>query len=301
MLFLVVFLVSLTSACWQEPEPPPPPPLEFVAEWGVRGNGPGQLSLPLSLTVDFAGNVYVADAGSAFIHKFDPSGTPLLSFTAAGLERPTGIAVDSGGAIYVADYARDSVFIFLPDGKLRRRIRGRPGRRFAGPVGVTLDGEDNLYVVEFDGHRIQKFNSRGRFVRAWGSDGDAPGQFHFPVDAAVGPDHLLYVADTHNRRVQKFSDDGEFLATWGKPGTAPDMMDDVSGIDVARGSVWLADSGNHRVQVWTLDGKHILTHDLRPRLSVGMETPTDLVVTRSGELLVLDPAGPRVLRFRIHF
>jgi DNA-binding beta-propeller fold protein YncE len=129
------------ATCSQKPAPlPPKPPLEFIGEWGARGEGPGKLRLPLSMATDATGLVYIADAGSGFVHKFDPLGGPLLSFAPEGMRRATGIAVDLGGAIYVADYAQEKVLVFFPDGSKLREMRGSPRRPFRGPVGVAVDG-----------------------------------------------------------------------------------------------------------------------------------------------------------------
>src|SRR5271170_5842384 len=64
------------------------PVLQFVSSWGVRGNGPGQLYKPSCIASDALGDAYIADAGSQFIHKFDPQGTPLLSFQELSIEQP---------------------------------------------------------------------------------------------------------------------------------------------------------------------------------------------------------------------
>src|SRR5574341_2610344 len=58
---------SRTSS--QQP-PPPKPPFEFLGEWGIPGDGPGQLKLPMALAADAYGSVYVADQQSKFINKF---------------------------------------------------------------------------------------------------------------------------------------------------------------------------------------------------------------------------------------
>src|ERR1700721_4238539 len=85
---------------------PPVPALEFVAQFGVRGGGPGQLSEPVSIATDPLGNVYIADAGSQFIHKFDWQGTPLLSFTEGAPQHPQGFGFDRARDIYVTYRAR---------------------------------------------------------------------------------------------------------------------------------------------------------------------------------------------------
>src|SRR5580692_7294212 len=77
---LLIIAITSLAGCSQTPTEaksptPAPPVLEFVAQFGVRGGGPGQLSEPVSIATDPLSNVYIADAGSQFIHKFDWQGT----------------------------------------------------------------------------------------------------------------------------------------------------------------------------------------------------------------------------------
>ncbi len=308
ILMLAGLLAALApgAACKLQPEPPPkpsppPPPFEYLGEWGVKGEGPGQLARPVSLATDAVGNVYIADEGSRFIHKFDPAGHPLLSFQDAGLESPDAIAVDRGGAIYVADPARSSVFIFFPDGTRLRQIRcaHRGGRK--EPLRVTVDDDGNVFAVDPGLHRIQKFNPRGRLVKAWDAPGETPGEYAFPVDAAVGPDGFLYVVDARGMRIQKFTREGELVSAWGKNETAPDSIGSLAHVAVSEKYVFAEDAVSRRVHVWTLDGRHKLSDDLGGRLASPGAVPRDLAVSARGELLVLDPEGGRVLRFRINF
>src|ERR1700734_2228399 len=69
------------SASASSPKPAAAAPsLQYVGAWGTKGNDAGQLSNPTSIATDPLGDVFITDAGSHFIHKFDPQGTPMLSF-----------------------------------------------------------------------------------------------------------------------------------------------------------------------------------------------------------------------------
>lgn len=291
-------LLLLACAVAQQPAPLPSPPLQVIGEWGQAGEGPGQMNVPVSLATDGDGLVYVADAGSGFVNKYDWNGQALASFSHPRMVRPSGIAVDRGGAIYVADYSAERVFIFQPDGRLLRELRGAAGRRLRGPAGVAVDEEGYIYVLEFDGARVQKFNRRGRFVTAWGKEGTKPGEFHFPADIAVGPDGYVYVADTHNGRVQKFTRGGEFVAEWSTR-EAPDEMAQATGLAVGEKLVFVADARSLRVQAWSLEGTLRHSDALGASFHGAYETPIDVAIGRDGELLVLDPAKPRVLRVKV--
>ncbi|MBV5337367.1 MAG: hypothetical protein J0653_05270, partial [Deltaproteobacteria bacterium] len=56
---------------------------------------------------------------------------------------------------------------------------------FDRPQGVAVDSSGNLYVADTQKHRIQKFNSAGGYISAWGGLGFATGQFMYPVGVAV--------------------------------------------------------------------------------------------------------------------
>ena len=141
---------SQTSTEAKSPTPAPPV-LEFVAQFGVRGGGPGQLSEPVSIATDPLGNVYIADAGSQFIHKFDWQGTPLLSFTEDALKHPQWIAVDSDGDIYVSDPVRASVFVIYP------------GRREGRPPRTALKDPTRQGRIRQRGGGQRRFNLRAEF------------------------------------------------------------------------------------------------------------------------------------------
>ena len=111
--FAAIFSISCGKRTEPAPKPQQVPPFEFLGAWGDKGDGPGKLDEPAAFAVDMLGNVFFADPGSSFAHKFQPNGTPLLSFEDSQLRHAAGIAVDSGGAIYIADVERGSVLIFF--------------------------------------------------------------------------------------------------------------------------------------------------------------------------------------------
>ena len=72
------------------------------------------------------------------------------------------------------------------------------------PEGVAVDGEGNVYVVEFGNERVQKLSPSGQPLAQWGSGGSDPGQFRTPRGVAVDARGRLYVADSGNARIQVF-------------------------------------------------------------------------------------------------
>src|SRR4029078_13145299 len=87
--------------------------------------------------------------------------------------------------------------------------------------GIAVDRvRGYLYVVDSANFRVQKFDMSGGFIMAWGSFGNADGQFYFPRGGAVDQeDGAVYVVDMGNHRIQKFDTSTnvlpQLLTKWG--------------------------------------------------------------------------------------
>ena len=74
-------------------------------------------------------------------------------------------------------------------------------------------------MVDKLSNRVEKFNSAGTFVTAWGTLGTGNGQFNAPTGIAVDPSSgNVYVADTGNNRIQEFTSGGDLLDPVGDRG-----------------------------------------------------------------------------------
>lgn len=135
--------------------------------------GPEDLSGPLAVTSDCAGNIYVADARHNRIVEFDPNGTRIRTFGPGDIGVPSGIAIDqtfSGGvctvaSIYVSDEYSHNIVQFSGTGELIKKI-GEPGQgplQFGGPEHLALDRESpvdlTLWVSEAGNMRAQRLVS----------------------------------------------------------------------------------------------------------------------------------------------
>jgi len=179
---------------------------------------------------------------------------------------------------------------------------------FDWPRGVDVSDDGFVYVADSRNHRIQKFTAGGEFVTQWGLFGGcpettpSPGTFCEPWDVAVGPDGAIYVADTWAHRVQKFTADGEFVTQWGSFGQH--TVDDPLGVGAfygprgiavgSGGEVYVADTGNKRVQVFTPDGDFLRQWGGGGASLGQLDEPVGLAVARSGEVYVADSWNFRI-------
>ena len=155
------------------------------------------------------------------------------------------------------------------------------------PHGIAVDRQGNVWIADFGGnaagtkgHQVHKFSPKGEKLLSLGvagKPGNADGQFNQPNDVIVGPDGSIYVADGHDAqgmttanavaegikrgatsRISKFSPDGKFIKSWGGIGVKHgEFRTPHSFAFDSRGRLWVADRGNHRIEIFDQDGKYL--------------------------------------------
>ncbi|HXW56517.1 MAG TPA: NHL repeat-containing protein [Candidatus Cybelea sp.] len=287
-----------------EAQNPGEPPLALLSQWGVKGDGPGQLDDPQGMAADRIGNVYVADAGSQFVHKFAADGTPLLSFQEDSLKEPQSIAVDYGGTIYVTDPSRAAVFVVFPMEERDRhrvlRLRTRPSAE--NSLSVAVDDDDMVYVFDASIRKVFIFSSRLSLKHAWIA---APaGTPKKPADdigpLVLGGDGNLYIADVAAGRLLRFSTEGRLLANIAPASAQADPRISEQ-FAVSRNYIFVMDMNGSTLHVWNMDGSPKLDIDLSDRLGQGHRLPPLLAVSPRRDLFVLDTSARRVFRYHINF
>ena len=200
------------------------------------------------------------------ILQFDPSGRLLKSLGSGMFVNPHGFTVDHDGNLWVSDIndkeavlgmsARNTAGAVLGQEVLKldqngnvlmmlgkMGVGGKGTDVFDRPTGVAIGANGDIFVS--DGHggnashnaRVLKFSKDGRFIKTWGHEGSAPGDFDDPHDIAIGGSmRRVYVADRRNSRIQVFDQDGNFISAWhqfGQPSSVFVSPDDKIYVGVA--------------------------------------------------------------------
>ena len=276
--------------------PPQSSALEFVGEWGMKGEGPGELADPIGIAVDVNDRVYLADRRTGLLQKFELTGVPSLAYEDSSVRSASAIAVDSGGAIYIADARGGRLWLHFPEGDLLRNFRIAPQRSVDASFGFCVTEDGTIVIPDPDGGRIQAFSPAGRLVSTWKLPPSAAGQAARPVAVATGIDEFVYVADAASGRIIKYSNRGAQAAMWEPPADAAGPL---RGIAVSRDYVFTLRGAKPQLEVWTLEGQRVLAGSFGNHLEATTSSTLFFAVSHDDQVFLLDSARQRVLHFRL--
>jgi uncharacterized protein (TIGR03663 family) len=176
------------------------------------------------------------------------------------------------------------------------------------PIGLDVNG-NRVLVAEDRASRISEFGITGGYIRSIGQRGpaDMAGPFfERPHSVKVASDGSIVVVDTWNYRIRVFNPDWEQIAVWGQPLTvgiaAPEEPRDGfwGPRDVAIGPddlVYIADTGNKRVRVYTLDGTWVRDLGSGGSGEGQLNEPTGIAIHSDGRVFIADTWNRRISVF----
>ncbi|MGA1839033.1 MAG: MopE-related protein [bacterium] len=225
-----------------------------IAGTGTAGySGDGGLATqasfnsPTGISVDAAGNVYIADRENDRVRRIDPAGI-ITTYagngirgysgdggpaTQASLNRPFNAETDAAGNLYISD--RDNSCIRRVDTStgIITTIAGTGIRGYSGdggpatqaclrnPCGVEVDGS-YIYIADFSNNRIRRVDPNGIITtiagtgtRGYSGDGGPPTEadLDWPRMVKIDGAGNLYIADLINHCIRIIKDIGFGIRT----------------------------------------------------------------------------------------
>jgi YD repeat-containing protein len=254
----------------------------FAFQVGAAGSGNAQFKTPAGVAATPNGDVLVTDAGNNRVEVLSRAGQFVTSYGTAGsggtagsapqLEDPAGVAVNqSTGNIYVADSGNDRVQELSSEGKL-----------------VAMFG----FGVADSKPQFEKCASGCHS----GLAANGAGGFNDPVGVAVDPSGAIWVVDRSNNRVEKFSTENNYIAEYG--GAQGIKLAEPTYIAVSDGNLYIADSGEHRIEEMTQAGAYVGQFGESGTGNGQFANPDGIAANpNTGTLFVGDPGNSRVEEF----
>lgn len=232
----------------------------YAGDGGTATN-PGELNSPEDVTLDGAGNVYIADTGNGVIRKVDMNGTITTvagdnglsggfsgdggPATNAALNQPHGIALDIAGNLYIADAGNNRIrkvdlagIITTVAGSGAASYSGDNGTATSAtlnhPLGVRVDGAGNLFIVDTHNNVIRRVDLTGKITTVAGNNGLGAGssgngglatsaQLNLPGFVSVDAGGDLFISDNGNAVIRRVDGSG-IITTYAIPTDFPEDL-----------------------------------------------------------------------------
>ncbi|MBN2238950.1 MAG: SMP-30/gluconolactonase/LRE family protein [Dehalococcoidales bacterium] len=319
---------------------------------GYNGDGipatDAWLNAPYGVVQDGNGNLYIADTFNNRIRKIDTSGTIStvagtgvegysgdgMAATDAQLYRPIGITTDGNGNLYFTDVYNNCIRKVDTSGIITT-VAGTGTEGYNGdgiqatdaqlyrPLGITVDGEGNLYIADTYNYRIRKVDALSGIittVAGTGTDGyngdginATSAQIRASNDVTVDENGNLYIADTWNQRIRKVDTSG-IITTIAGTGTAGYNGDGINATSAQlngpsvitmdkNGNLYFSDFYNNRVRkvnksgiISTIAGTGIAGYngDEMAAINAQLDNPVGVAMSMNGNLYIGDMGNNRV-------
>jgi tripartite motif-containing protein 71 len=227
--------------------------------------GKEYLTRAACLTVDDKGDLYFTEQDEHSLKKIDEFDSVLLSFGSEGdgmgqLDQPRGIAVDSKGQIFIADNRNRRVQVFKASGNNKPVLPPASTRPAYVDVSRVINAEKAIIDLDYS-------------------------ESNKTLYALSDKNNHLLVIDTMNKVVgRKGNKSGEFNS----PGSVH--------VD-SRGSVYVADSRNNRIQVFSGSGDFEFKFGERGNKTGRFDQPGGVAVNGDAKIVVADTRNNRIELF----
>ncbi len=217
--------------------------------------------------------------------------------------KPRAVGVDKG-EVFIVD-ATGRVQVFTEDGEYLRQWNV-PSSDNGTPTCVAFDKQHQVFLPDTHYHRILRYTREGELLEDWGAYGSGGDEFVYPTGVVEGADGTLYISEygEEAERLHLFAaasePDGErkFLTQWGTFGEEAGQFNRPMAIDMGLdGSLYVADTGNNRVQRFAPDGTPLGVIGELGCAPGQLKDPFDLAVAPDGSVFVCEYGNHRISRF----
>lgn len=202
------------------------------------------------------------------------------------MDRPQSGTVDARGRIFVTDIGRGVVFVFdekVPEVSVWDKADGVIG--FRSPVGIAVGPDGQIFVADADLGLVARLDAGGNTLASIGL-----GHLQRPNGVAYDPvTRSIYVADTEAHMIKVFGLEGNLHAEIGSRGEGPGEFNYPTHIAISHGKLYVTDTMNARVQVFSAaKGEYLQTIGKRGMRVGNLSRPKGVAVDSEGNVYVIE-------------
>ena len=271
--------------------------VEFIREFGGKGEGEGEFAKKMSFAFDRDGGIYIADTENLRIQKLDPDGRFLFEIQGTDPDKflfsnPMDIAVGMDGTIYVVDWI--TVQVALNPDPIGMDDTESPRIFNYAPCVHRFDPEGN-FVASYP---LQDLSKRIGTLEAAAPALDAEGNYALIIPQGDTQRSLLLTVDAEGRiyvfdngYIYKLDADGNPMGTFTTSQPSAGQLSKAVDMTVDReGNLYVVDEAAHRVLKYDRDGKFLLSFGEYGDRAGQFISPFHLIALDDGTVLVADQA-----------
>ena len=168
---------------------------------------------------------------------------------------------------------------------------GYSNRHFHKPMGIAI-WKQSLLIVDNGNHRIQKYSPNQHYELSFKQIRDEDGELSIlesPHSLVVNLSGQVFISDPETSKIYIFNRYGKYLSSLGKFGHLGVRFNEPLGLAIDKyDNLYIADSGNNRILKLDHTGRRLLNI---PASEGNLKNPTDIELTASDEIIVLDNKG----------
>jgi DNA-binding beta-propeller fold protein YncE len=222
------------------------------------------------------------------------------------LRRPHSVYInpyDAEKHVWIVDDHSHALFKFTHDGKTLVQTIGTPNKagadatHFNRPTFLTWLPDSTMFVADgYNGTRVAKFDKDGKFLLAWGTRGNAPGQFNVVHGITSDPvTRRVYVSDRGNKRMQVFDENGKFVDQWP---FSPASNTQFLIIPPDRSGIWAFEDTTAKVVKYDLEGHFLYAWGTLGDHPGGFFNMHGASTDQQGNLYIAEVGNGRLQKFR---
>ncbi|MCL5878914.1 MAG: fibronectin type III domain-containing protein [Deltaproteobacteria bacterium] len=216
---------------------------------------------PFGIAIDAAGDVWIANIGSANVTELSPTGTTITTVSTG--TSPVSVAIDNAGNVWVSNQSSNNLTEISPAGTVITTVSAG-----SNPRGIAIDASGNIWAADWIGNSVTELDSAGAFITSIAAGTN-------PYGIAIDASGNVWVSDQNSSSITEISPAGTIITTV-TVGSGP------MGIAVdPSGNVWVASYDNNDVTELDSTGFTIGTY------AVGTN-PIGLAIDGSGNIWVIN-------------